>query len=514
MPGQEVLIIGAGPTGLVLALWLARMGVSVRIISDASGPGTASRALAVHARTLELYGQADLTETVVAEGFEVKGVKLWVGGAPAARLSLENAGAGHTRYPFLHIYPQDRHERLLVDRLHRQGVEVEWNTRFVSYQEHEDGILASLEDRDGKPMEVAASFLAGCDGASSAVRKALGFGFPGGTYQQTFYVADIEASGPAMTGELHLDLDRSDFLAVFPLDGVSAMRLIGTVKENAEEAGKLRFEDVNRRAIRDMKIDVKAVHWFSSYRVHHRVVEHFSKGRAFLLGDAAHIHSPAGGQGMNTGIGDAVNLAWKLRMVLSGDAQQQLLETYETERIAFAHKLVRTTDQMFTLATAEGGLAKFIRTRIVPLVAPAISRIDALREWAFLTVSQLMINYRDDPLSEGKAGDVHGGDRLPWIELGDGRSNYYRLDDMRWHLQVYGSAGQELETWCKTNGVVFERFDWQDAFGNADLEDGAMLLVRPDCYVGLAGKHLSAAGLTEYFRNKCQFQMQSSQSIS
>ncbi|WFU11611.1 FAD-dependent monooxygenase (plasmid) [Rhizobium sp. CB3090] len=504
---EQVLVVGAGPTGLVLALWLTKMGISVRIISDAPGPGTASRALAVHARTLELYGQMNLADAVVAAGFEVKGVKLWVGGKPEAKISLENAGTGHTCYPFLHIYPQDRHERLLIDRLGQEGVTVEWNTRFVSYREHDAGILATLADPSGKFVETSAAFLAGCDGASSAVRKSLDLDFPGGTYAQTFYVADVEASGPSMTGELHLDLDSSDFLAVFPLDAESGARLIGTVKENPEDAGKLSFEDVDSRAIRDMKIDVKAVHWFSSYRVHHRVVEHFRKGRAFLLGDAAHIHSPAGGQGMNTGIGDAINLAWKLRMVLRGEAEQKLLETYEVERIAFARKLVRTTDQMFTLATAEGRLAAFIRSRIVPLVAPAMFSIDALREWAFLTVSQLSINYRDDPLSEGKVGDVQGGDRLPWIELGNGSSNYDGLKDMRWHLQIYGSGGRDLEAWCDAHSVVLDRFAWHDAFKQVGLEDGATFLVRPDCYIGLAGQHLSAAELGQYFDRKCQFQM-------
>src|SRR5207237_2764850 len=159
------------------------------------------------------------------------------------------------------------------------------------------------------------------------------------TYQQVFYVADVDATGPALDGELHVDLDEADFLAVFPRKGAGRARLIGTVRdERAAHSEGLKFEDVSDRAIRHMKVLVLTVNWFSTYHVHHRVTEHFRKGRIFLLGDAAHIHSPAGGQGMNTGIGDAINLAWKLAAVLSGQASDALLDTYETERRAFARK--------------------------------------------------------------------------------------------------------------------------------------------------------------------------------
>src|SRR5262249_23603841 len=162
--------------------------------------------------------------------------------------------------------------------------------------------------------------------------------------------------------------------------------------------------------------------WFSTYHVHHRVTQHFRKGRVFLAGDAAHIHSPAGGQGMNTGIGDAINLAWKLAAALNGRASDALLDSYEAERIGFARRLVATTDRVFTFASAEGKLADFVRTRIAPLVIPAAYSFEAVRRFAFRTVSQTMLNYRGGPLSEGAAGDVHGGDRLPWAVV-DGSDN-------------------------------------------------------------------------------------------
>src|SRR5262249_27920270 len=157
--------------------------------------------------------------------------------------------------------------------------------------------------------------------------------------------------------------------------------------------------------------------WFSTYHVHHRVTSHFRKGRAFLLGDAAHIHSPAGGQGMNTGIGDAINLAWKLATVLTGRGPDRLLDSYEAERIAFTVRLVATTDRVFTFATADGYVADILRTRVAPIVIPAAAQFEAVREYIFRTVSQIALNYRGDPLSQGEAGHVHGGDRLPWVRI-------------------------------------------------------------------------------------------------
>ena len=183
------------------------------------------------------------------------------------------------------------------------------------------------------------SYIAGCDGARSLVRETIGTGFPGGTYRQLFYVADVEAAGPALDGELHVDLDEADFLAVFPLAGDGRARLIGIVRDQrADHADTLKFQDVSGQAIDHLKVQIKKVNWFSTYHVHYRVTQHFRKGRAFLLGDAAHVHSPAGGQGMNTGIGDAINLAWKLAAVLAGRAPDELLDSYEirTDRLRAA----------------------------------------------------------------------------------------------------------------------------------------------------------------------------------
>jgi 2-polyprenyl-6-methoxyphenol hydroxylase-like FAD-dependent oxidoreductase len=502
MAQTDVLVIGAGPTGLVLALWLTRLGVKVRIIDKTADPGTTSRALAVQARTLELYRQLDLTEAVIARGHRVPAVNLWVKGEAAARLPFESVGSGLTPYPFLHIFPQDQHERLLIERLLDLGIAVERQTELVSFINGENGVMARLRGPGGQEFDCEAHNIAGCDGARSTVREAIGTGFPGGTYRQIFYVADVEAAGPAVNGELHVDLDEADFLGVFPLAGAGRARLIGTVRdERADRADTLTFKDISDRAINHLKVRVNKVNWFSTYHVHHRVTHHFRKGRAFLLGDAAHIHSPAGGQGMNTGIGDAINLAWKLAAVIAGRAPDKLLDSYEAERIGFARRLVATTDRVFSFATSDGRLADFLRTRVAPLLIPRAIAFQPVREFMFRTVSQIMLNYRNGPLSRGAAGQVHGGDRLPWARV-DGADNFATLATLDWQVHVYGAAKADLAAWCAAQKLPLQVFEWQPGYEAAGLARDALYLLRPDTYVALADGAGTADAVERYFRDQ------------
>ncbi|EJN23972.1 2-polyprenyl-6-methoxyphenol hydroxylase-like oxidoreductase [Pseudomonas sp. GM79] len=501
MNRSDVLIIGAGPTGLVLALWLSKLGIRVRIIDKTSTPGTTSRALAVQARTLELYSQLDLSDAVVQNGHKVAAANFWVKGEPVARLPLSTIGEGLTPYAFLEIYPQDEHERLLIERLEAFGITVERDTELQSFEETGDGITARLRLPDGQQETCQACYLAGCDGARSIVRKTLDTGFPGGTYQQIFYVADVQARGPTFNGELHVDLDEADFLAVFPLSDEGRARLIGTVRdERADRAETLQFEDVSRRAIENLKLKIDQVNWFSTYRVHHRVADHFRTGRAFLLGDAAHVHSPAGGQGMNTGIGDAINLAWKLATVLSGGATTKLLDSYETERIAFARRLVATTDRVFSFVTADGPIADLVRIRVAPFLIPKMISFEAAREFLFRTVSQTTLNYRGMPLSEGVAGHVHGGDRLPWAHDGEG-DNFESLKDPTWQVHVYGDTSDEMIAWCTEHHLPLQVFDWRPAFETAGLARNGFYLLRPDTYVAIADYSADPKVIERYFRD-------------
>jgi hypothetical protein len=338
------------------------------------------------------------------------------------------------------------------------------------------------------------------------VREALKIGFPGGVYAHLFYVADVEARGAAMNGELHVALDATDFLAVFPLKERGRARLIGTMREEAEHQHEnLSWNDVSKRVIEWMRIDVERMNWFSIYHVHHRVADHFRKGRVFVLGDAAHIHSPVGGQGMNTGIGDAVNLAWKLADVVHGRAEALLLDSYEPERIAFARRLVATTDQAFTGVTSRGAIARRVRLDIVPLLIPALFKLTAVRRFMFRAISQTAVNYRGSSLSEGQVGTVQGGDRLPWVKAdlnGLDEDNFTPLTSLEWQVHVYGDATPEIQTVCHGRKLPLHVFPWRPEIGRSGLRRNAAYLVRPDGYVALANPEGSATAVASYLDSR------------
>ena len=471
--------------------------MSVRIIDKTAEPGTTSRALAVQARTLEFYRQLGMADRIVDGGVSVAAVNLWVKGAPAARVPLGRMGEGRTPFPFALAFPQDAHERVLIQELESAGVGVERRTELVGFEQHDEGVRATLTLPNGKTEIFETAYIAGCDGASSRVRETLGIGFPGGTYEGLFYVADVEATGDAVNDELHIDLEASDFLLVFPLKPRGRLRLVGVVRGDAARPGRdLTFDDVSGRALEHIALEVTKVNWFSTYRVHHRVADNFRVRRAFLLGDAAHIHSPVGGQGMNTGIGDAVNLAWKLAAVIRGGAATTLLDTYEPERIAFARRLVATTDRLFTIVTSQGKLAGFVRTRIATRVVPLLFRLPAMREFLFRTVSQVRVNYRGSKLSEGATEHIESGDRLPWLQFAD---NFAPLASLDWQVHTYGEPRGGVSETCTELGLALHAFDWTNEAREAGFERSALYLVRPDGYVALADPLAEVSTLRTYF---------------
>ena len=484
----------------MLALWLTRLGVRLRIVDKTAEPGTTSRALAVQARTLEFYNQIGLADAVVEQGRKTIAANLWVAGKRAAHAVLGEMGAGLSPFPYALIFPQDEHERLLVERLSEAGVEVERRTELIKFEDAAGRVIAYLKRPDGVQEACEAAYIAGCDGAHSTVREALQIGFPGGVYEHLFYVADVEASGASINGELNIALDKTDFLVVFPLKGEGRARLIGTVREESDhQRDELSWNDVSRRVLEWIPINVERVNWFSTYRVHHRVAGQFGVGRAFLLGDAAHIHSPVGGQGMNTGIGDAVNLAWKLAAVLRGQAEASLLDSYEQERIAFARRLVATTDRAFTAVTSSSALARLIRLHIVPLLLAPIYRSTAARRLMFRTVSQTAVNYRESSLSKGRAGAVHGGDRLPWVKSAlNGSDNFAVLSSLAWQVHIYGEANAEIQRLCDERGLPLHVFPWRPEVGRTGLQRNAVYLLRPDGYVALADTQGGAAAIASY----------------
>ncbi|HRO61007.1 MAG TPA: FAD-dependent monooxygenase, partial [Burkholderiaceae bacterium] len=402
----QVLVVGAGPTGLMLANQLARFGVRVAIIDRHAGPARETRALGVHARTLEIYSQLGLTRRAIELGRPAVGVNLWTSGRrPAVRIPLGDIGSELSPYPFVLILGQDDNEKLLGELLGRQGVAVRWNTELVGLELRAGHVRARLRRPDGTIDELDAAWVAGCDGARSAVREANAIPFEGAPYEHVFFVADARLAGPLVAGELNVFLRDEGFHLFFPMRGSDHWRVVGILPPRLRGRDGLDFEQVFPSVREQIGLDLRlsACSWFSSYRIHHRRAARFREHRCFVLGDAAHIHSPVGAQGMNTGLQDAYNLGWKLALVCSGRAGETLLDTYHEERWPVAGRLLETTDRAFSLVISDGTVARLLRTRVLAQVLALAMRLRPVRELAFRTVSQIGIAYRGSRLSTDSA---------------------------------------------------------------------------------------------------------------
>jgi 2-polyprenyl-6-methoxyphenol hydroxylase-like FAD-dependent oxidoreductase len=479
-----VIIAGAGPSGLVLALWLAKRGVRVRIIDKSPVPGLTSRALAVQARTLELYRQLGLAEKLVAAGITAKEITMRRQGREVARAKVGAFGEGQSPFPYLLFCSQDIHEELLCRELEAEGVRVERHTELVSFQQDGEGVDLLLRGPGGEER-ARALYLAGCDGAHSTVRKGLGLAFPGGTYSQVFFVADAQTNAEGRG--LEICLSPEDFCIVMPIRQKNSVRLTGTVPPEHEKKEKIDFAEVAAAVKRNTGLEVEKINWFSTYHVHHRVVDHFRQARVFLVGDAAHIHSPAGGQGMNTGIGDAINLAWKLADVVQGRAAPSLLDSYEPERLAFARVLISTTDTAFRFLTNRSWLGSGFRAYLLPRLFSWLAHWKPFLRFAFRTISQIRIEYRASPLSRRAEGPLRAGDRLPWVSYG--REDNFPLG-IEWELHTYGEARG------KAPGIYARSFMLSDEARKKGLAE-ALYLVRPDGYIAYIG---GEAGLHAYLQ--------------
>ena len=483
----EVLIVGAGPSGLALALWLTRLGVGVRIIDRASGPGETSRAFAVQARTLELYDQIGLAETLLRRGRPLSAVSVHDDGQLLARIPFGEFGKALSPFPYILILLQDVHEKLLLAPLAAAGVQVERDTELVSFEDDGGRIRARLlRGRDQEDI-CEATFLCGCDGVHSILRELIGAEFEGGDYDGEFYVADVEATGAMVDGDVHYALMGPELCRVFPLNGASRVRLIGKLPKRAFSQGyPITFEHIADDVAAATGLKIFMVEWFSTYRVYRRVASRFRKGRVFLLGDASHAHSPAGSQGLNTGIGDAANLAWKISAVLRDGADVSLLDTYEAERRAVARTVVATTDLAFGLQIDPSPFMQAIR-RTVARLTPGMIGVSLVQDALFRVVSQLMVHYRKSPLSSRSRGPLHGGDRLPWIDA-DSTDNFAALRALRWHVQVYGQAGDPLKRACAARGLPLHEFPWSMAVARPGFRQNAAYLVRPDGYLACVSR--------------------------
>src|SRR6266850_1154624 len=440
----DVLIVGAGPTGLMLANQLGRRGVRALIIDRHDGPSLQTRALGVQARTLEIYSQLGIVERALELGKRGTGASLWANGRKTAHVPLGDAGKRLSPYPFILILGQDDNERIMGEKLGDWDLAVQWETELVGLAQEPGQVVAKLKVPDGATRKMTAAWVAGCDGARSAVREASGITFPGAPYEHVFFVADVEATGTMVPDEVNVYLWRSGFHLFFPMRGADHWRVVGILPVELRDRMDVDFDAVvpSVRSEAGASLDFKSCRWFSTYRIHHRAAARFRDRRCFLLGDAAHIHSPVGAQGMNTGLQDSYNLGWKLALVVQGRAAATLLDSYEQERMPIARRLLNTTDRAFRLIVSDSWLAGLFRTKVIAGIAAfALSR-PRLQRLGFRGVSQTALHYRKSPLSQSldalPAAAARAGDRFPWLRLkfrADGpiEDSFQKLDDSRFN---------------------------------------------------------------------------------
>jgi 2-polyprenyl-6-methoxyphenol hydroxylase-like FAD-dependent oxidoreductase len=517
----DVLIVGAGPTGLMLANQLARRSVRALIIDRHPGPTVQTRALGVQARTLEIYAHLGIIDQALELGTRATGANLWTQGRKAARVPLGDIGRDLSPYPFLLILGQDDNERLLGEALRKWGMDVNWNTELVTLEQNSEHVSATLKQADGSTRKIKAKWAAGCDGAHSAVRTLNGIAFLGAPYEHVFFVADTTVTGPMVPSELNVFMFRDGFHVFFPMRGTHHWRVVGIVPRELRERDDLDFATVapDIRQKVGSTLAVQACSWFSTYRIHHRRAEKFRDRRCFLLGDAAHIHSPVGAQGMNTGLQDAYNLAWKLALVVSGGAGATLLDSYELERVPVAERLLKTTDQAFSLIVSDRWLAGIFRTRLLAKILAFAMTVDRIRKLAFLTISQIGIHYRRSPLSETQEsypdGAPQAGDRFPWLRVkfvsnGPIEDLFAKVDDTRFTFIVIGQPllSDELP---ELSGLIHVLEIPNDPINDQELlrvgiPKPSFYLLRPDGHIGLAGIHLQAPALAHYLADRLELQ--------
>jgi 2-polyprenyl-6-methoxyphenol hydroxylase-like FAD-dependent oxidoreductase len=512
----DVIIIGAGPTGLSLACQLVRHGIDFVVIEKNDTVTRFSKAIGVQARTLEVYDQIGLAQPAIERGTIASRVRLIEGGELRGEMNLGNFGKDLSEYPYMLMLEQSKNEALLYEWIRSRGRDVRWNTELESFSQDANGVTAQVKMLAGESETIKGKFLVGCDGASSPVRHGLGLTFGGSTFERLFYVADARVDWDLPHDALHICLAREVFVAFFPMPGEHRYRVIGTFPENKnEEQGEVVYEEIEREIKEQakLKLEMSDVRWFSLYKVHSRRVNKFSEGRCFLAGDSAHIHSPAGAQGMNTGIQDAYNLAWKLALVVKGQAGQELLDTYNEERLANAQRLLESTDRMFELAAGSNWLMSFFRTTIFPPVAGFVANLETVSKRVFPLISQIGINYRNASLSQhadDEQDHVKAGDRLPYFLVND-QSIFGKLKEPKFHLLLFSRndrvdvCGDVCEDFLSRYGhladchvvplsaKVSEMFETEDEF---------CVFLRPDNHIAFISSEMSPRPVGEYLQSR------------
>jgi 2-polyprenyl-6-methoxyphenol hydroxylase-like FAD-dependent oxidoreductase len=521
----EVLVVGAGPTGLTLAAQLHALGARVRVVDRQLDRVHESRALAVQPRTLEVLRGLGIAQTLVERGNDTSRLQIHAGERVVA-VRLFDIGLEDTAYPFLLFVSQAETEAVLNEHLAAHGVPVERGVELVEFEAGREGVDCTLRHGDDSTERFHARFLVGCDGAHSTVRHGAAIPFEGGAYPQTFVLADLEVDGDLVRDVAHGFLGADGVLLFFPLAEPATWRIIGMRPPGGDNEERAEPALANLQAIADAftgrSVRLRDPVWMTYFRLHHRHAARYRAGPVFLAGDAAHVHSPAGAQGMNTGIQEAWNLGWKLALVARGVADEALLASYETERRPIGRLVLRFTDLGARIATSRGHILGFLRTKVALRVVPLLLRSSKARTLGFRTVAQLRIQYRRSPIvQEGEPQLSRGpraGDRLPDARIARDEHTGWLQDAVAapsFHLLLCGPADSWDEarltalqdrygglvaihrlTREATSGALHDR-DGQ-AFARLGVDQAAQYLVRPDGYIGYRCGGTDLGGLDRY----------------
>jgi 2-polyprenyl-6-methoxyphenol hydroxylase-like FAD-dependent oxidoreductase len=479
---MSVLICGAGPTGLTLAIELKRLGIPVRIIDKAPQPTQWSQALVVQARTLEQFERYGIASQAVNRGRKLHHARFFSNGREIASVDLSHI---HSCYPYVLFFPQDQTEQLLNDHLQSLGGTVERNLELVALKNSDLSVEARLRHPDGTLETASARWLVGCDGAHSKVRELIDVSFEGESVPLNFFLGDLEIEGPDTPGDdLTIHLHHGDVVFIGRL-GENLYRFIIALHGQQEVLAHTSltladFQNAIDRA--GLRITARFSPWMTPFRVNDRQAERYRVKNSFLAGDAAHIHSPVGGQGMNTGIQDAANLAWKLAAVARG-AEPNLIDSYDDERRAVGQALLRSTSRGLAIATTANPVLEKLRDFLAH-----VAELDLLQESIAAFISETAINYGESAIIYERGGDgqLHAGDRMP------GPQPQSPLH------QIYSVSGQD-------DAALRARFPHAQVTSilpdNLVGRDPKLIIVRPDGYVGFRGRHDDPA-LDDYARQE------------
>jgi 2-polyprenyl-6-methoxyphenol hydroxylase-like FAD-dependent oxidoreductase len=521
MPTESpLLIVGAGPVGLTMACELARHGVHCRIIDKAAERSQASKALAIFPRTLEVFEMMGVSEPILKAGLRLRGIRIH---SRAERIAGIELSSIQSPYPFVLSLPQSETERMLIEHLDSFGVSVERNRELVGLTQTDNFVRAVIRDANGREETVESAWLLGCDGAHSATRHLLETEFQGAPYDESFVIADVKVEGAVSKDVANLFFSDEGIFAIIAFNSEYS-RIIANipVESRDQDLPDFTFEEIQaiaeRRGPPGLRLSDPI--WISRFHISHRIVSQFRKLRVFLAGDSAHIHSPAGGQGMNTGIQDAFNLAWKLALVVSDRAPIQLLGSYHIEREPVARGVLNLTDRITRVATIRNPIVQAARNILLPVV----SGIDFLEEKIADRLAELTVNYRSSPIVENHGtGAPRAGDRAPDAELRDVGGKARRLFELfcepRHVLLVFlgampneesesfqgeltESLGDMIQIHRIRRGSPHVSGELFDISGNAHslyhMLTGGLVLVRPDGYVGFRCDRFDAAKFRGY----------------